>query len=449
MGVSEGMRKRLSKTQTIALGFFLIICIGTLLLMLPISARDGQATCFHDALFTAASATCVTGLVVVDTYQHWSFFGQVVLLCLIQIGGLGFVTMGMYFSIFLKRKIGLRERNLIQESTGWLKLEGVVRLVKKIVPTTLLLEGLGAVVLTLRFLRQMGLGEAIWFGIFHAVSAFCNAGFDLMGKYEPYSSLMAYSGDLVVNAVIMLLIVIGGIGCVVWDDVAQNKWHFRRYLLHSKIVLATTGILIFAGAALFFFLERDASLAGMGLGEQLLASLFGSVTARTAGFNTTDTALYRPATKLMMVFLMFIGGSPGSTAGGIKTTTAVVLLLSVVANLRNRKDLNVFGRRLDEDSVRKASTVFLINLLLACGSVLAILAMQPFAMEDVLFEVGSAIGTVGMTVGITRDLTIASRYIIILLMYCGRIGSMSFALSFLEKKKRTAVRLPEEHVTIG
>lgn len=443
------MLKRLSRTQTIALGFFIIICIGTLLLMLPISARNGQATEFHDALFTATSATCVTGLVVADTYQHWNMFGQAVILILIQIGGLGFITMGMFFSIFLKRKIGLKERNLIQESVNGLQIAGVVRLVKRIVPGALLLEGIGAVILAVRFIPRMGFENAVWNGIFHSVSAFCNGGFDLMGRYEEYSSLVYYYDDIVVNVTIMLLIIIGGIGFIVWDDIIKNKWHVRKYLLHTKIVLSVTGILILGGALLFFLFEQNNLLADMSPKGQILSSLFGSVTARTAGFNTTDTGAYSAATRLLTVVLMFIGGSPGSTAGGIKTTTTVVLILLVISNLRNKPELNIFGRRLDEDVVKKASTVFLINLSLAIVSVIAICAMQPFAMDDVLFEVGSAIGTVGMTTGITRDLTIASRYIIILLMYCGRIGSMSFALSFLEKKKRAAVRLPRERITIG
>ena len=443
------MLKRLSKAQTIALGFFIIIMVGTLLLMLPISSRSGQVTGFTEALFTATSATCVTGLVVVDTYQHWNMFGQVVILLLIQIGGLGFITMGMFFSIFLKRKIGLKERNLIQESVNTLQIGGVVRLVKKIVPWTLTFEGIGAVILFLRFIPRMGVKDAIWNGIFHAVSAFCNAGFDIMGKYGEYSSLVYYYDDIVVNLVVMLLIVIGGIGFIVWDDISIHKWHLKKYMLHTKIVLTTTAILIFGGALLFFLFERNNLLADMSVKGQILSSLFASITPRTAGFNTTDTGAYTEASKMLTSVLMFIGGNPGSTAGGIKTTTVVVLILGVVANLKNREDVNVFGRRLDEDSIRKASTVFMLNLMLGLMSVIAICAIQPLALDDVIFEVASAIGTVGMTTGITRDLTVASRYIIILLMYCGRIGSMSFALSFLEKKKKDMMRLPQERITIG
>lgn len=443
------MLKRLSKAQTIALGFFLIIMTGTLLLMLPISSRSGQVTSFHDALFTATSATCVTGLIVADTYQHWSNFGQVVILALIQTGGLGFITMGIFFSVFLKRKIGLKERNLVQESVNAFDIGGVVRLVKKIVFGTMIIEGTGALILFFRFLPQMGVAKALWNGVFHAVSAFCNAGFDIMGKYGAYSSLTSYYDDITVNLVIMMLIIIGGIGFIVWDDISIHKWHVRKYRLHTRIVLLTTTILVFGGAFLFYVFERNNLLAGMSVKGQVLSSLFGSVTARTAGFNTTDTGAYTQASKLLTSILMFIGGSPGSTAGGVKTTTVVVLILIVIANLRNRTDLNIFGRRLDEDSIRKASTVFVLNLTLALVSVVAICAIQPLSLDDVVFEVSSAIGTVGMTTGITRDLTMASRYIIILLMYCGRIGSMSFALSFLEKRKCADVRLPQERITIG
>ena len=270
-----------------------------------------------------------------------------------------------------------------------------------------------------------------------------------MGKYGAYTSLTSYYDDIIVNLVIMLLIIIGGIGFIVWDDISIHKWHIRKYRLHTRIVLLTTAILVFGGAFFFYLFERNNLLAGMSVKGQVLSSLFGSVTARTAGFNTTDTGAYTQASKLLTSILMFIGGSPGSTAGGVKTTTIVVLILIVIANLRNRTDLNIFGRRLDEDSIRKASTVFVLNLTLALVSVVAICAIQPLSLDDVVFEVSSAIGTVGMTTGITRDLTIASRYIIILLMYCGRIGSMSFALSFLEKRKCADVRLPQERITIG
>lgn len=443
------MIRRLSKVQTIALGFFLIIVAGTLLLMLPIASRDGHSTGFFHALFTATSSTCVTGLVVVDTYTNWTLFGQVVILALIQIGGLGFITIGMFFSIFLKRKIGLKERNLIQESVNTLQISGIVRLVKKIVCYTIAFEGIGAILLMTRFIPRFGWLKGIWYGIFHAISAFCNAGFDLMGQFEPYASLTMYYDDIVINIVVMALIIIGGIGFIVWDDISKHKWHIKKYMLHTKIVLMMTAVLTLGGALCFYLFERNNLLLGMDAKGQILSSLFGSVTTRTAGFNTLDTGAYTEATRMLTVILMFIGGNPGSTAGGIKTTTMLVILLYIWANLRNKRGLNIFGRRLDEDAIKKASTVFCINLILATVCVTIMSALETLPLSDIMMEVFSAIGTVGISTGITRDISMVSKYMLIILMYCGRIGSMSFALAFTEKKKSNPVQLPVEQITIG
>lgn len=443
------MKQRLSRVQTIALGFLLIIAVGTILLMLPISSKNGEVTGFLNALFTATSSTCVTGLVVVDTYTHWSLFGQAVILLLIQIGGLGFITIGVFFSIFLKRRIGLKERNLIQESMNTLQIGGTVRLVLKIVRYTVIFEVVGALLLMIRFIPQFGIAEGIWYGIFHSISAFCNAGFDLMGKMEPYSSLLLYTDDILVNVVIMALIIIGGIGFIVWDDISIHRWKIKEYMLHTKIVLAMTFVLIVLGSICFYLLEYQ-NLTALDTKGQVLASVFGAVTPRTAGFNTIDTGAYTEGTRMLTVMLMFIGGSPGSTAGGIKTTTMVVILLYVWSTLRNKSGLNIFGRRMDEDSIKKAATVFFINLLLAAIFCLAMAGMEPcLPLSDIFMEVFSAIGTVGISTGITRDVTLASKYMLIFLMYCGRIGSMSFALSFTEKKHSAPVKLPVERITIG
>ncbi len=443
------MKQRLSRVQTIALGFLLIIAVGTILLMLPISSKNGEVTGFLNALFTATSSTCVTGLVVVDTYTHWSLFGQAVILLLIQIGGLGFITIGVFFSIFLKRRIGLKERNLIQESMNTLQIGGTVRLVLKIVRYTVIFEVVGALLLMIRFIPQFGIAEGIWYGIFHSISAFCNAGFDLMGKMEPYSSLLLYTDDILVNVVIMALIIIGGIGFIVWDDISIHRWKIKEYMLHTKIVLAMTFVLIVLGSICFYLLEYQ-NLTALDTKGQVLASVFGAVTPRTAGFNTIDTGAYTEGTRMLTVMLMFIGGSPGSTAGGIKTTTMVVILLYVWSTLRNKSGLNIFGRRMDEDSIKKAATVFFINLLLAAIFCLAMAGMEPcLPLSDIFMEVFSAIGTVGISTGITRDVTLASKYMLIFLMYCGRIGSMSFALSFTEKTHSAPVKLPVERITIG
>ena len=442
-------RRHVSQTQFIAYGFFCVIITGTLLLMLPFASRDGQSEPFLNCLFTATSASCVTGLVVADTWSQWSLFGQLVILTMIQIGGLGFITVGVFISIVLRRKIGLKERGLMMESVNTLQIGGVVRLAKKIIIGTCIFEGTGAVLLAIRFIPQFGFFRGLFYGIFHSISAFCNAGFDLMGGQTPYSSFVAYYDDWLVNFVIMSLIIIGGIGFIVWDDLSRNKLHFRKYMLQTKIVLVTTAILVFGGGLLFYLLERNHLLVGMNTSGKILTSLFSSVTARTAGFNTTDTAALTDGSKLLTIILMFIGGSPGSTAGGIKTTTLVVLLLCVHSNIMQTYGINIFGRRLENDAVKRAGTILTINLLLAVTASLAIMAIQPLGFSDILFETFSAIGTVGMTTGITRALHPISRCIIILLMYCGRIGSLSFALAFVQSKRKPHVQQPAEAINIG
>ncbi len=452
--IFNGKKKRMPKsghstTRMIAFGFALIIVIGTILLSLPIATKTGE-TDLLTALFTATSATCVTGLVAADTYQNWTLFGQLVILCMLQVGGLGFMTIGVYISILLKRRIGLQERETLHESVNTLEIAGVVRLVKKIVQGAFIIEGTGALLLATRFIPRFGWANGIYFSIFHSISAFCNGGFDLMGIDEAYSSLVSYEGDILVNVVICLLILIGGIGFIVWDDVLKHKWHFKKYLLHSKIVLATTLGLTVAGTLLFLIFENNATLAGMTPIEKLLGALFASVTPRTAGFNTVDTGAMSNAGTLLTMLLMFIGGSPGSTAGGAKTTTMVVLLFYAVAMIRNREDINLFGRRLSADVVRKANAVVVINFSLAFGAACAIMALQPaIPMQDVVFEVLSAINTVGMTTGITRELGVISKLIVAVLMYCGRLGSLSFALVLAKKPSTNHVREPQEKIIVG
>ena len=426
--------------RKIALGFFLIIIVGTLLLMLPISSRSGEWTSLVNALFTATSATCVTGLVVFDTYQYWSIFGQLVIIVLIQIGGLGFITFGVGFSMFLKRKIGLAKRNLIQESVSALKLAGVVKLVKKIIIGTAIFEGIGAVLLAIRFVPKMGLLVGIYNAVFHSISAFCNAGFDLMGRYEQYSSLTVYSSDIVINITIMLLIIIGGLGFIVWDDIWHNRLNFKKYSLHSKIVLISTTVLVFGSAILFGIFENNNLMQNMNPLEKVLASLFASVTARTAGFNTIDLGAMTQSSKLLTDVLMFIGGSPGSTAGGVKTTSIVVMIFYIGANLRGIQGVNVLGRRISEEDVKKASVVIGINLGMAVIALIAITASQNVNMDDLLLEVFSAIATVGLSTGVTRQLTVSSKLVIIFLMYCGRIGSTTFATSFIGNKRRAPLQ---------
>lgn len=446
--------KRMTKLKTsylriIAMGFLLMITIGTVLLMLPIASKGGKGISFVDALFTATSAGCVTGLIVVDTYSHWSLFGQLVILGLIQIGGLGFVTIGVYLAVILKKKIGLAQREAVKESVSSIHSSGTVRMTKQIIKGTLLIEGTAALLFSFRFIPLLGWREGIYYSIFHAISGFCNAGFDLMGRWEPYSSLCLFQSDVLINGGVMALIVIGGLGFFVWEDILCHKWQFKKYALHTKIVVTITGLLIVGGAGLFYLLEQNTVLLGLSEGEKILASLFAAVTPRTAGFNTVDIAAMSPAGKLLTAVLMFIGGSPGSTAGGVKTTTVAVMFLSALAMIRSSHGTNIFGRRLEEEAVRKAATVCFINLFLGLTAILLLLAIQPLDFMDVLLEVFSAIGTVGMSTGVTRQLNTLSKVIIIILMYCGRLGSLSFILVFAQKKKVPPILNPKEKILVG
>jgi trk system potassium uptake protein TrkH len=448
--IKSGQKKRhMSQMQFIAFGFLVLILAGTLLLMLPVSSRDHQWGNLINCLFTATSASCVTGLVAYDTWTHWTLFGQLVILIMIQIGGLGFVTIGVFVSIILRRKIGLKTRDLMQESVNTLQIGGMVKLAKKIVIGTAFFEGAGALFLMIRFIPQIGVLRGIYYGIFHAVSAFCNGGFDLMGYQGEFSSLVNYYDDWLVNLVIMALIVIGGIGFIVWDDLSRNGLRWKKYMLHTKLVLIATSVLLFGSAFLFWLFERNNLLVGMNVSGQILTSLFSSVTARTAGFNTVDTGALTDASKMLTIILMFIGGSPGSTAGGVKTTTIAVMVLYLWSTIQRSYGVNAFGRRLEDEVLKQASSIFMINMTLALGAALFIMAVQNMQMSDVLFETFSAGGTVGMTTGITRDLLPVSRVVVAFLMYCGRVGSLSFALSFTQNKKIAKVQYPEAKITIG
>ncbi len=445
----SNITKRLSGMQLIAGGFFIIILMGALLLMLPFATKPGESTSFLTALFTSASATCVTGLIVADTFCHWTLFGQIVLLCLIQIGGLGFITLGITVSILLRRRIGLKERGLLRESFNIIELSGMVRLTKRVIFGTLLFELSGAFILACCFIPKMGFLQGSYYGIFHSVSAFCNAGFDLMGRYSPFSSLTAYYDHPVVILTIIALINIGGIGFFVWNDLYEHRFHFRKYALHTKIVLTASFVLVFGGALVFYAIEHDNLFADMSIPGKILSSLFCAVTPRTAGFNTVDVGAMSDGGKLFTVVLMFIGGAPGSTAGGVKVTTIVVLFIYLKAVLTRTEGYNVFGRRLEDEALHKAAAIFCLNLTLAVTAGIILCTLQSFNAADTLLEVFSAIGTVGMTAGLTTRLNMASKLVIILLMYLGRVGSLSFAMSFTDKKKIAHVMQPAEKINIG
>lgn len=440
----------LTQAQTIALGFLMTIIMGALLLMLPISSRSGQSCGIITAIFTASSATCVTGLIVVDTYTNWTLFGQIVIITLIQIGGLGFITIGVLFSLLLNKNIDLKQRGLIKESINTINIGGVVKLVKKIFIGTMIFEFSGAIILASYFIPRLGFIKGLYYGIFHSISAFCNAGFDLMGYREKFSSFVSEYDNIRINLVIMSLIIIGGLGFIVWDDISKNKLNFKKYMLHTKIVLSTTIILIFVSAALFYVFENPNLYVGMSMKGKILASLFSAVTPRTAGFNTLDTAALTSSSKLLTIVLMFIGGSPGSTAGGVKTTTAAIAIYYVLNSISGKSECNIFKRRVSDAIVKKACVIICVNLMLCIIGTITICHLQSSApISDVLFEVTSAIGTVGMSTGITRELTSLSRLIIALLMYCGRIGSLTFVFVFTENKAVAPISMPEEKVSIG
>lgn len=442
-------RIRLTYTKVISIGFALLILLGAFLLMLPVSSVSGEWTPFTNALFTSTSATCVTGLIVYDTFSHWSLFGQITIISLIQIGGLGFMTVITMFSFLLKRRIGLRERRLLMESSGSLELKGVIRMIRKILFGTFLSETVGAVLLSLRFIPKMGFLRGAYYAVFHSVSAFCNAGFDLMGRYEPFSSLTLFYDDIIVNLTVCGLIIIGGVGFIVWNDIFNFRTKLSKYSLHSKIVLVTTAALLLTGTVLFYVFERDGVLADMPEYKRWIVSFFQSVTLRTAGFNTADFSAISRSTVVIFCILMFVGGSPGSTAGGVKTTTFAVLVLSAVTSARRSNSITVFKKRLEDKTARQASAVVVVYVLTLSAAIMLMCAVEPFPLASIVFEAVSAMGTVGVTMGITPELSAVSKYTVILLMYAGRIGGLTLMLTLAEKRKQVAVKRPAEQVLIG
>jgi trk system potassium uptake protein TrkH len=442
-------KKQLNATQKLAFGFAAIILLGALLLTLPFASKDAKSIPFINALFTATSATCVTGLVVYDTFEQFTLFGQAVILLLIQIGGLGFVAMVMMFALFLGRRIGLRERMLAAESLSSTQIGGVVKLVKRVLTSAFIFESAGTLLLAIRFIPEFGIGRGIWFSVFHSVSAFCNAGFDLMGTKAPYSSLVSYVGDPLVILTIGGLIVCGGIGFVVWGDVADHGWHIRRYKLHSKVVLTATAALLLAGTALFLILENRTVLSGMPVGEKILAALFQSITPRTAGYNSIDIAALSEAGKALTILLMLIGASPGSTGGGMKTSTFSIILFSLLASIRNREDTNAFHYRLDGELIQHAHRSAALYMVMFLAGTFIICANGHFSLTDSLFETASAIGTVGLTTGITRSLDGIGKMVLILLMYAGRVGSLTVFLAVAKRNGATKLRNATGNIIVG
>jgi trk system potassium uptake protein TrkH len=443
------MRLRFSHVQIIVAGFLIIVLVGTLLLSLPIASADGARAPFLAALFTAVSSSCVTGLVLRDTATGWSAFGHVVILLLIQIGGLGFMTVATFLYHVFQKRMGLRGRELMVESINTTHVGGIMRLAWKIVILTGTFEGVGALLLLTRFAPRFGLNRGLWYAVFHSVSAFCNAGFDLMGVISPGCSLTPFYDDAMVNITLMILIQVGGLGFLVWDDLIRCRWKVKRWRLHTKLVMTVSAILTFGGAILFFFLEGNATGQELTVGGRIWTALFASVTARTAGFNTVNIADMAGASKLLTIFLMVVGGSPGSTAGGVKTTSLAVITLFAYASFRGREKPTIFGRSISAETFRKSCGVLFFNINIALIAAIILCAWQPLDPVDAVFETVSAIGTVGMTTGITQSLCGFSAALIALLMFLGRVGSVSFAVALLEKRSAPPVDYPIEEITVG
>ncbi len=438
-------KRGLSSFQIIILGFAGVILLGALLLMLPISTTGGNVTPFNETLFTATSAVCVTGLIVQDTGSYWSTFGQTVILALIQIGGLGVVTIAASFALLSGRKISLMQRSTMQDAISAPKVGGIVRLTRFILRGTFLIELLGAFAMLPVFCRDHG-WRGVWMAVFHSISAFCNAGFDILGtESNLYPSLTGYAGSPIINITIMLLIVTGGIGFLTWDDICENKLHFRRYRMQSKVILVTTAFLLVLPAIFFFFVD----FSSLPIGKRVLASFFQSVTPRTAGFNTVILSDMTGASQAVMIFLMIIGGSPGSTAGGMKTTTLAVLVANAAATFRQRESAHFFGRRIECGIIKTAATVVTMYLALFFGGAVFISAYENLPFSACLYETASAVGTVGLTLGITPQLHIPSQMVLIVLMYLGRVGGLTLIYAAVSGKRAGAAKLPLDKITVG
>ncbi len=438
-------RIRLSSFQLIVFGFAGVIILGALLLMLPAASSSGTAASFSDALFTATSAVCVTGLVVRDTALQWSVFGQAVILALIQIGGMGIISVAVLFGMVSGRKISLMQRSTLQDAISAPQVGGIVKLARFIITTSLIIEVSGAVALMPVFCRSFG-PKGIWMSFFHSISAFCNAGFDILGSETgSFSSLTGFGDNLYVVLVIGLLIIIGGIGFLTWEDLALHGLRFRKYRMQTKVVLVTTAVLIAVPLLLFFFHEY-ADLPGK---ERFCAAFFQAVTPRTAGFNTANLSAMSGAGRAVMVVLMLIGGSPGSTAGGMKTTTAAVLFANIAAVFRRRKNARYFGRRIEDTVVKNASTILTLYLVLSITGAVVISTLEGLSFGECVFESVSAIGTVGLSLGMTPSLSLVSRLVLICLMYFGRVGGLTLIFATFREKRKEKLRCPVEQIAVG
>ena len=449
-------KAKLTVWQFLALGYLVVIVAGSLLLMLPFATRDGQSTSYVNALFTATSATCVTGLAPYDTNIHWTLFGQIVILFLIQTGGLGFMTFVSIVFSAIGRNLGLYERKALMLSEGEHRLSGVRRLVRRIALGTTVVESAGALLLCIRFIPDFGVGKGIYYSVWHSISAFCNAGFDLMGGVfadEQFVSLTRYATDPLVSLTIAFLIIVGGLGFCVWSDIVDAKCNVKKFRLYTKVVLLVNTLFLVVSTVLFFFFEHsNPTYENFTLGEKWLVSFFNATTPRTAGFNTVDLTSLSDSGYLLTVILMFVGGSSGSTAGGIKINTLAVIVMGMISVFRGKKDIDIGKKRIDFSLVSQALAVFVSCLILVITATLIICAIEPDEIapfRSVLFEVVSALGTVGLSLSLTPVLSTASKCILILLMYAGRVGILTLALALGESRKASETKKPLDTLLIG
>ncbi|AIQ47490.1 ATP synthase subunit J [Paenibacillus sp. FSL R7-0273] len=439
---------KLTPPKILSLGFIALIAIGTLLLCLPAASTSGRIS-FIDALFMATSVTCVTGLAVIDTGTQLTVFGQIVLLVLFQFGGLGFVTMATLITLVLNKKISLKERLLLQESMNQNSMQGIVKLIRRVLIYSLVIQLIGALLFSLRFLMDMPAGKALYYGLFHSVSIFNNAGFDLFGDvHGPFSGLTRYVEDPIVNITSMLLIFLGGIGFIVLSDIVDFPKR-KRLTLHSKVVLSASAALILVGAAIFFWLELNQALKPLHAGGKIMASFLQAITPRSGGVTTIDIPLLRESTQFMMILLMFIGAAPGSTGGGIKITTFAILVVTAYSKIRGKEDIVMFRHRISKDNVYRAITMTLLSLMLIVIATMLLSVTESADFLTVLFEAVSAFGTSGITMGLTPELTTPGKILVIILMFVGRTGPLTLAYAIKPKKNKELFRYPEGNITIG
>jgi len=435
--------RNLSAPQLLVASFLTVIFAGSLLLCLPWSSQT--PTRYVDALFTSTSAVCVTGLVVVDTGTHWTYFGQIIIMLLIQIGGLGVMSFAGLFAFLMGRKIFLRERLLMQQSINASAVGGIVKVFRYLLGFTFSVEAIGTLILAIRWTPLMGLKKALWFGLFHSVSAFNNAGFDLFGDFK---SLTGFSADITVNLVISSLIIIGGLGFYVCYELFHLR-HMKDFSLHSKVVLRTTIILILTGTVILFASESHHAFKDMPLGTKLLAAYFQSVSPRTAGFNTIDLNSLLLSSQLLIIFLMFIGASPGSTGGGVKTTTLALIGATVISQLKGKKDTEIMERRIESNDIYQAVTVVILALMVLFLIIYILTLTEPDSLIKIAFEVASALGTVGLSLGLTTSLSGIGKILIILTMFLGRVGPLTLGFALAYKKKQPEIHFARGKIMIG